>query len=90
MSKTQDKRKERELERDRFILARRMQQVAMFKQAYEVGNKLYEDNKEKLSAEESAQLEKMREEQLAALSKLEAEINELADKLDEANPNPQA
>lgn len=90
MSKTKDKRAERKREQSLFLLARRTQQVSMLRQAFDIGNKLYEDNKEKLSEEEARQIELMRKEQLDVLTKLEAEIKEMSAALDEVNPNPQA
>lgn len=78
MSKRQDKIEERRKEQHQFLAARRSQQLAMLEHMFEVGNKLYEDNKDKLSPEEIAQIEKMRDEQLASLEKVREELKTYA------------
>lgn len=77
MTRRQEKIQRRQEEHRVFMLQRRAKQLAMLKQAYEVGLKLYEDNKDTLSPEEVEQIEKMKTEQLAALAKLEEEFNAL-------------
>ena len=76
MSKTQEKRARRKAEQQAFIAERRAQQLAMLEQAYLVGLKIYEDNKDKLSPEDIEAVEKMKEEQLAAIEKLRLEANQ--------------
>lgn len=90
MSKTKDKREARKKEQNEFLLARRMQQLSFIKQALEIGEKIFNDNKDKLSEDEIAQIEKMRQEQADTVAKVEAEIQALLDTLDEVNKNPQA
>lgn len=74
MSKRQEKIEQRRQEQHEFLSARRSQQLAMLEHMFEVGNKLYEDNKEKLSEEEIAQIEKMRTEQLETLANVRREL----------------
>ena len=83
MSKRQEKIEQRRAEQHAFVKERRKYQVAMLEHAYNVGLKLYEDNKDKLSEEEIAKIESMKAEQLATLEKLKAEIGEV-------NTNPEA
>lgn len=90
MSKTKNKRDARKKEQNEFLLARRMQQLSFIKQALEIGEKIFNDNKDKLSEDEIAQIEKMRQEQADTVAKVEAEIQALLDTLDEVNKNPQA
>lgn len=90
MSKTQDKRRARNAERIEFLLARKKLQLNMFEQAVAVGEHIYEDNKDKLSAEEIEQLEGMRKENANLLDQVKAQITELEAELDATNTNPQA
>lgn len=85
MSKTQDKRKERKAEHLAFMIARKQTQVQMFEQALAIGTKLYEDNKEKLSESEAAQLEAMRSENNRLLEEVKRQILVLEAELDEIN-----
>lgn len=75
MSKTQDKKEQRLKEAHEFVAERRKIQLAMLEQAYQIGLKLYEDNKDKLSPEDAAQIERMRDDQLATLERLKSELN---------------
>lgn len=90
MSKTQDKRAARNLERIDFLIARKKTQYSMFEQAVAIGEKLYEENKDKLSSEEVEQLEEMRQENQRLLEQVADMIRVLEKERDEANPNPQA
>lgn len=90
MSKTQDKRKARNMERIEFLIARKKTQHAMFEQAVAVGEKIFEDNKDKLSPEEIEQLEGMRKENRDLLEKVANQIRDLEKELDEANQDPKA
>lgn len=74
MSKRQDKIEARRKEQHEFLAIRRQKQLAMLEHMFEVGNRLYEENKDKLSAEEVEQIEKMRAEQLASLEKVRGEL----------------
>lgn len=76
MSKRQEKIDRRKAEQKEFLDARKLQQLGMIQQAYKVGLKLYEDNKDKLSPEEVEQIEKMKAEQLELIEKLQDEINQ--------------
>lgn len=88
MSKTQDKRKARNMERIEFLIARKKTQYSMFEQAVAIGEKLYEDNKEKLSPEEIEQLDGMRKENQRLLEEVASQIRDLEKELDAANKNP--
>lgn len=57
MSKTQEKRARRAAERDAFIKERRQVQLAVFESNFNVGLEFFENNKDKMSAEEIAQVE---------------------------------
>jgi hypothetical protein len=57
MSKTQEKRARRVAERDAFIKERRQVQLAVFESNFNVGVEFYENNKDKMSPEEIAQIE---------------------------------
>ena len=73
MSKIQEKIQANIKRQQDFIAARRQQQLVMLEQAYQIGLKLYEENKDKLSAEEIEQIEFMKAEQLGAIEKLKLE-----------------
>ena len=90
MSKTQDKRNARNRERIEFLIARKKLQLGMFEQAVAIGEKLYEDNKDKLSPEEIEQLEAMRAENNGLLEKVKLQLVALEAELDETNKDPQA
>jgi hypothetical protein len=90
MSKTQDKRKERKIEQLEFMIARRRTQVQMFEQALAIGTKIYEDNKDKLSESETAQLDAMRAENNRLLEEVKTQLLILETEFDELNQVPQA
>jgi uncharacterized Fe-S cluster-containing radical SAM superfamily protein len=75
MSKTQDKKQERIAEAAGFVKERRRLQLHMLEQNYETGVKLYEAQKETLSAEEVEKIEGMMKEQRDALDKLQLEVD---------------
>lgn len=79
MSKRQDKIQANIREQREFIALRRGKQLAMLEQAYLIGLQMYESKKDELSPEEIDAIEKMKEEQLALIKKLQ----------DEANPYPE-
>lgn len=62
----------------------------MFEQAVAIGEKLYEDNKEKLSPEELEQIEGMRQENQRLLEQVADMIRDLEKERDEANKDPEA
>jgi hypothetical protein len=76
MSNRQDKIKANIQEQQGFLAARRAQQLIMLEQAYEVGLKIYEDNKDKMSPEEIEMIEKLKAEQLSLLEQLRNEVNQ--------------
>ena len=80
MSKTQDKRKARMEESKTFIQERRQVQYEILKNNFDIGVKLYLDNKEKMSEDEINQVEGMMAEQKAALERIRLE----------AYPSPEA
>jgi len=90
MSKTQDKRKARNAERIKFLMARKNFQLDMFEQAVAVGERIFEENKDKLSPEEIQQLESMRKENAALLEQVREQIKSLEAELDATNTNTQA
>ena len=75
MSKTQNKRQERFREAANFVSERRSIQLQILEQNYEIGAKLFLDQKDTLSPEEVEQIETMMTEQRAALDKLHEQIN---------------
>lgn len=77
MSKTQEKRALRKAEQIAFIRERRIMQLMLFQQAFDTGVRLFEDNKEKLSAEEVEVIQAEMERNRALIDKLQEEIKEL-------------
>ena len=75
MSKTQNKRQERLREAATFISERRSIQLQILEQNYNMGVKLFLDQKDTLSPEEVEQIESMMTEQRAALDKLHEQVN---------------
>jgi len=75
MSKTQNKRQERAREAATFVAERRKIQLAMLEQNYEMGVRLFLDQKEKLSPEEVEQIEAMMVEQRKSLDAIREQIN---------------
>jgi len=75
MSKTQNKRQERAREAATFVAERRKIQLAMLEQNYEMGVRLFLDQKEKLSPEEVEQIEAMMVEQRQSLDAIREQIN---------------
>ena len=58
MSKTQDKRAARVAEQQEFIKKRRIAQLAVFESNFNAGLQFYNDNKDKMSEEEIALIDK--------------------------------
>ena len=77
------------MERIEFLIARKKTQYSMFEQAVAIGEKIYEDNKDKLSAEEIEKLEEMRQYNSQLLDQIADQIRDL-EKEYEANKDPQA
>lgn len=78
MSKRQEKIERRKEEHRQFMEARRAKQLAMLEHMFEIGNKMFEDNKDKLSEEEIEKIEKMRTEQLEALANVRRDLERYA------------
>jgi len=72
MSKTSEKRAARIAEAAEFVKQRREMTLDMFERNFEVGMKIYEDNKDKMSAEEVELLEKEIESARAAVEEYKA------------------
>ena len=75
MSKRQDKIEARKEEQKAFIAERRKMQLAVFQANFDIGMKLYEDNKDKMSAEEIELVEVEIKKNRELLDKLKAEIS---------------
>jgi hypothetical protein len=75
MSKTQNKKQERIREAAAFISERRAIQLDILEKNYEMGVKLFLDQKDTLSPQEIEQIETMMTEQRAALDKLHEQVN---------------
>ena len=75
MSKSQDKRQERIQEAAAFVAERRKIQLAMLEQNYDMGVKLFLDQKENLSPEEVEKIEAMMVEQRKSLDELHKQAN---------------
>ena len=76
MSNRQDKIQARREEQQAFIAQRRKMQLAVFQANFDIGMKLYEDNKDKMSPEEIVLVEKEIEKNKELLDKLKNEINQ--------------
>lgn len=74
MSKRQDKIETRKEEQKAFIAERRKMQLSVFQANFDIGMKLYEDNKDKMSAEEIELVEVEIKKNRELLDKLKAEI----------------
>jgi cob(I)alamin adenosyltransferase len=75
MSRRQEKMAQRLAEQQEFLAARRTIQLAMFEQSLEVGLKVYEDNKDRLSPEDIEKIEAQLEENRRLIAKLRSEID---------------
>lgn len=75
MSRRQEKIAQRLAEQQTFLRARKTIQLQMFEQALEVGLQVYENNKEKLSAEDIAKIEAQLEDNKRLIKKLHDELN---------------
>jgi hypothetical protein len=73
MSKRQEKIKQRIEARAEYIIERRKVQLSIFESNFEAGVKMYEDNKDKITPEQAAVLEKQMEENRELLEKLRDE-----------------
>jgi hypothetical protein len=73
MSNRQEKIQQKIAERNDFITERRKVQLAIFESNFEAGRKMYEDNKDKITPEQAAILEKQVEENRELLEKLRDE-----------------
>jgi hypothetical protein len=75
MSRRQEKIAQRLSEQQEFLKARKTVQLALFENALEVGLKVYEDNKNRLSEDEIAKIEAQLEENRQLILKLRSEID---------------
>lgn len=75
MSKTQEKRARRLAEQQAFLKERRETQLKLFEYNFNVGLKLFEDNRDKMSEEEIQAIEKEIEENRALIDKLRRELD---------------
>jgi hypothetical protein len=57
LSKTQEKRAQRQAEADAFVKERRKTQILIFEQNFDTGMRFYLENKDKMSEEEQALIE---------------------------------
>jgi hypothetical protein len=57
LSKTQEKRIQRQAEADAFVKERRKTQISIFEQNFDTGMRFYLENKDKMSEEEQALIE---------------------------------
>jgi hypothetical protein len=73
MSKTQDKRAARVAEQQEFIKKRRIAQLAVFESNFNAGLQFYNDNKDKMSEEEIALIDKEIEDNLALIHNIKKE-----------------
>jgi hypothetical protein len=73
MSKTQDKRAARMAEQKEFIKKRRTAQLAVFESNFNAGLQFYNDNKDKMSEEEIALIDKEIEDNLAIIHNIKKE-----------------
>lgn len=76
MSKRQEKIEARKAEQQAFIAERRKMQLAVFQANFDIGMRLYEDNKDKMSAEEIELVEVEIKRNQELLDKLKNEINQ--------------
>ena len=72
MSKTQEKKAARLAEAAEFVKERRVRNLEIFESNFEVGLKIYEQNKDKLSPEEIAHMESEIERQREILEEYKA------------------
>ena len=83
MSKTKEKRARRLAEQQAFLKERKAMQLMIFESNFDAGVKVFEQNKDKLSAEDIEKIEKEIEENRALIDKLRREID------GEVLPNPE-
>lgn len=74
MSKRQEKIEERRAEQQEFIAQRRKMQLAIFQANFDIGMKIYEENKDKMSPEEIELVEIEIKKNRELLDKLKADI----------------
>jgi hypothetical protein len=75
MSKTQDKRAARKAEAEEFVRQRREAQITMFENNFEVGLRFYQDNKDKMSADEQLLIEQEIEKNRKLIDEFRAKWN---------------
>lgn len=75
MSKRQEKIAKNIAEQQAFIKERRLLQLHAFEKQFEMGLSMYEENKDKLTPEEDAEMQKMIEQNKALIEKLKLETD---------------
>lgn len=75
MSKRQEKIARNIAEQQAFIKERRLLQLHAFEKQFEMGLSMYEENKDKLTPEEDAEMQKMIEQNKALIEKLRLETD---------------
>lgn len=75
MSKRQEKIAANIAEQQAFIKERRLLQLHAFEKQFEMGLSMYEENKDKLTPEEDAEMQKMIEQNKALIEKLRLETD---------------
>lgn len=83
MSKRQEKIALAQEKQKTFLLERKKMQLAMFEQAFASGKRIYEDNKERIPAEEIEQIEAQMKENQNIIDKLREELGSV-------HPQPEA
>ena len=73
VSKTQEKRARRAAETKAFVAERRTKQLSILETNFEVGVRIYEENKDKLSTEEDTLIQEQMKQQRELLDKLRDE-----------------
>ena len=75
MSKRQEKIAKNKAEQQAFLKERRSLQLRAFENNFEVGLKMYEENKDKLTPEQDAEMQALMEQNLALIEKLRSEVD---------------
>ena len=83
MSKRQEKIALAQEKQKTYLLERKKMQLAMFEQAFASGKRIYEDNKERIPAEEIEQIEAQMKENQNIIDKLREELGSV-------HPQPEA
>ena len=74
MSKRQEKIAKNIAEQQAFIIERRAFQLSIFERNFETGMRMYEENKDKMTPEEDAEMQALMEQNKALIEKLRSEV----------------